>query len=161
MDRERRTLLIAFAGSGLALLAVTQAESAPSHAAATVLLGAWLLSASVILLAHDWRLRRAAAGLPFIPLRFAGSTGRYRLMRSDDGRTVDIVAGRQVVAEVRATDLRDEIDLDPEPILDADLDELGTALGRAIVLAAEADEEQAALDPRPSQPSGSEPRRSP
>jgi hypothetical protein len=54
---------------------------------------------------------------------------------------VEVVAGPAVVAEVRATDLRDEIVLHAETVPEEELADLGSAIGQAIEMAAAADEE--------------------
>jgi hypothetical protein len=110
------------------------------------LLALWLCTASLISY-FGMRLRQsegAVARRRFIPLRFAsGPTGRFALRPRGDGRKVEVTAGPQVVAEVIASDVRDEIVLHAEAVPDEELRDLGSAIGQAIEMAAAADEERA------------------
>jgi hypothetical protein len=78
-----------------------------------------------------------------IPLRFSGPTGRFALRARGDGRTVEVIAGPQVVAKVIAADLGDEIVLHADAVTDNELEDLGSAIGQAIEMAAAADEDGA------------------
>ena len=109
------------------------------------LLGVWLCFGSLI---RYWALvaqRSAPAEASrWIPLRFSGPTGRFWLRPRGDGRRVEVRARSQVVAEVVAADAGDEIVLGGEPVADSELEEFGTALGRAIEMAVAADEDSPA-----------------
>ena len=109
------------------------------------LLGVWLSFASLI----GYVGLRAARMSPAetsrsVPLRFSGPIGRFRLRPYGDGRRIEVRAGSQVVAEVIAADEGDEIMLNPETVADSEMDAFGTALGRAIEMAAAADEDRPA-----------------
>lgn len=109
------------------------------------LLALWLCAASLISY-FGMRLPRSARVVPrrqFIPLRFSGPTGRFALRPRGDGRKVEVTAGPRVVAEVLASDLRDEIVLHGEAVPDEELRDFGSAIGQAIEMAAAADEDAA------------------
>jgi hypothetical protein len=110
------------------------------------LLGLWLCVASLISY-FGMRLQNSTTTMPHrapIPLRFSGPTGRFALRACGDGRKVEIVAGSHIVAEVIAADLGDEIVLHADAVPDHELEELGSAIGQAIDIAATADEDGAA-----------------
>jgi hypothetical protein len=126
----------------LLTLALLRGREIPVVAAVPALLALWLCLASVTLYValRSRRDGRPAKSFRGIPLLFAGPTGRFALRRRGDGRQVDIIAGSAVVAEVRATDLRDEIDLHLDPVGVDELDDLGSALGQAMDMVVAADE---------------------
>jgi hypothetical protein len=103
-----------------------------------ILLALWLILGSVLVygvrFGTGWRAPRA----PIIPLRFSGSTGRFALRKRGDGRQVEIVSEGVVLAEVTATDVQDEIAVN-QPVPADELEELGSALGQAMTMAADAD----------------------
>jgi hypothetical protein len=104
-----------------------------------ILVGLWLCLASLLVFAGGHWIRSQPPGTRSIPLRFSGSMGRFRLRTRGDGRHVEIVSDGVVLAEVKATDVRDEIELH-EPVPSDELEELGSALGRAIEIVSDADE---------------------
>ena len=109
------------------------------------LLGVWLCFASLVRYAALRAERPSPLETPrSIPLRFSGPIGRFRLRPRGDGRRIEVRAGSQVVAEVIAADGGDEIVLDPETVADSELEAFGTAIGRAIEMAAAADEDRLA-----------------
>jgi hypothetical protein len=114
-------------------------RSAPAIALVVALLPLWLSIASLIAYVGMRDTARHEVQRPPIPLRFSGPMGRFSLRRRGDGRHVQILAAEAVVAEVRATDLRDEIDFHlvvaPEETAD-----LGSAVGQAIEIVSAADE---------------------
>ena len=109
------------------------------------LLAVWLCFASLIryleLVAEGSSPRQTRRA---IPLRFSGPMGRFRLRRRGDGRRVEVRAGSQIVAQVIAADEGDEIVLEPEAVVDSELEAFGAALGQAIEMAAAADEDRPA-----------------
>ena len=140
----------AVVGAGAVLIVVlVPARDLGPVAWGPALIGLWLCVASLINY-FDLRLARpfsspaSAPSAPrrsLIPLRFSGPTGRFVLRPRGDGRKVEVVAGPAVVAEVSATDLRDEIVLHTETVPEEELADLGSAIGQAIEMAAAADEE--------------------
>jgi len=109
------------------------------------LVGIWICFASLIRYAALVTQRPAPSeSRRWIPLRFTGPIGRFRLRPRGDGRRVEVRASSQIVAEVIAADGGDEIVLDPEAVADSELEAFGTALGRAIEMAAAADEDRPA-----------------
>lgn len=124
----------------LFVLIIAMVPLQPWQLNAAGLLGAWLCLGSLI---TYWSMiveRTTPAETPrWIPLRFSGPTGRFRLRPRGDGRRIEVCASSQVVAEVIAADSGDEIVLGPNPIAECELDEFGTALGRAIEMAVAAD----------------------
>ena len=137
-----RDLMLALRGAlvgvtCLLLLAVLPAGYAVI-AQGGILLALWLCFASVLMFAARHGTRSRAPRASFIPLRFSGPTGRFTLRRRGDGRHVQIVSEGVVLAEVKATDLQDEIELHAVP--SDGLEDLGSALGQAIELVSDADE---------------------
>ena len=122
------------------------------------LLGLWLLVASFITYLRQ-ALPHGSVTMPrrpLIPLRFSGPTGRFALRQRGDGRRVEVIAGPQVVAEVIATDVRDEIVLNADTVPDVELSDLGSAIGQAIEMVAAADEDAADWqEPEVAGPGGS------
>jgi hypothetical protein len=109
------------------------------------LFGLWLCVASLITY-FGMRLQESQTTMGRrapIPLRFSGPTGRFALRARGDGRTVEVIAGPQVVAKVIAADLGDEIVLHADAVTDNELEDLGSAIGQAIEMAAAADEDGA------------------
>jgi hypothetical protein len=104
-----------------------------------ILVGLWLCLASLLVFTGRHWIRSRPLGTRSIPLRFSGSMGRFWLRTRGDGRHVEIVSDGVVLAEVKATDVRDEIELH-EPVPSDELEELGSALGRAIEIVSDADE---------------------
>lgn len=128
-------LVRAVLGAGTVLAIVRLDIWEPSHIAVpTLLAAAWLCAASLLHLA-GLELTRLTAPVrrgPGIPLRFAGSTGRFVLRRLGRAR-VEVRAGSEVVAEVVADDLGDELVVyDVESLSEAELPELGSAIGQAM-----------------------------
>jgi hypothetical protein len=115
----------------------------PIQRYAIALLGAWLCVASAIRYAA-LRAESRPERSWWIPLRFSGDIGRFKLRPRGDGRRVEVRAGQEVVAEAIATDERDELVLNTDLVADSELDALGAALGQAIEMAAAADEDQPA-----------------
>lgn len=135
--------LIGAVGVLLGLLATTRGFG--PLAWGTALLALWLCTASLISY-FGMPLPQSAAEVSrrrLIPLRFSGPTGRFGLRPRGDGRKVEVTAGSEVVAEVIAADLRDEIILHFDAVEDGELPDLGSALGQAIEMAAAADEDSA------------------
>jgi hypothetical protein len=127
-------------GTVAILLIALSMRSAPASALIVSLVPMWLTFASLI--AYVGMHHAAQPGAQprlFMPLRFSGPMGRFSLRRLGDGRHVQILAADAVVAELRATDARDEIDIhlvvSPEETRD-----LGSAVGQAIELVSDADE---------------------
>ena len=102
------------------------------------LLGLWLSAASLVSY-FTMRMGTAKWTRPLIPLRFSGPTGRFVLRRLRNGRRVEVVAGPQVVAELTATDVGDEIVVNAGMVSDAELGDLGSAIGQAIEMVAAAE----------------------
>jgi hypothetical protein len=123
--------------TGLLMLAVLPADNAVI-AQGGILLALWLCFASVLAYAARHGTRSRAPGTSPIPLRFSGPTGRFTLRRQGDGRHVQVVSEGVVLAEVRATDLQDDIELHAVP--SDGIEDLGSALGQAIQVASDADE---------------------
>jgi hypothetical protein len=108
-----------------------------------VLLGLWLCVASLIGYLRA-RPHASTALMPrrrFIPLRFSGTTGRFQLRPRGDGRRVEVLAGEDLVVEVNAAGMEDEIILHVDAVPDRELGDLGAAIGEAIESAAAADED--------------------
>ena len=140
--KDDRDLVLALRGvlvgiTGLLMLAVLPADNSLILRGG-FLLALWLCFASVLVYAALPGKRSRAPRASSIPLRFAGPTGRFSLRRRGDGRHVQILSEGVVLAEVKATDLQDEIELHAVPS-DA-IDDLGSALGEAIRVASDADE---------------------
>ena len=121
---------------GLLMLAALPADNAVL-AQGGLLLALWLFLPLCGLCGTSWDTS-GGAGASFIPLRFSGPTGRFTLRRRGDGRHVEIVSEGVVLAEVKATDLQDEIEFQAVP--PDGLEELGSAIGQAIGMASDADE---------------------
>lgn len=124
---------------GALLIVLIPVEATAPVVLAGALLAVWLIVASLVGLAgtHGSGRRPLIAVAP-IPLRFSGPMGKFRLRKQGDGRVVEIVAEDVVLAEVRATDLRDEIDL-RQAVADNELEDLGSALGQAMDIVHDAD----------------------
>jgi len=145
LERAKRRTLGALALAALYVAAVLLMASEPMIRNAAVLVGFWLLFASLI---RYTSLRRASPMTAFrrsIPIRFSGQLGRFTLQPRGDGRRVEVRAGDEVVAEAIATDEQDELVIDLEAVDDAEIEALGAAIGAAIEMVAVADED------RPSQ----------
>jgi len=141
LERAKRTTLYAIVLASLyvvALLLLLPSATTIRYAAA--LIGAWLLVASLTRYAALHRQFSMPTFRRPIPIRFAGNLGRFTLRPRGDGRRVEVRAGDDVVAEAIATDEQDELVVDLEAVSDAELDALGTAIGKAIEMAAAADE---------------------
>ena len=123
--------------TGLLMLAVLPADNSVIMQGG-ILLALWLCFASVLVYAARHGTRSRAPRASSIPLRFAGPMGRFTLLNRGDGRHVQVVSEGVVLAEVKATDLRDEIELHAVP--PEALEDLGSALGQAIQVASDADE---------------------
>ena len=139
-ERARDATLIAAALAVLCLAAALLLPADPAVRFAAALIGAWLLFAALI---RSARFSREAATAIFrrpIPIRFSGQLGRFTLRPRQDGRRVEVRAGGEVVAEAIASDERDELLVDLEGVEDDELDALGVAIGKAIEMAAAADE---------------------
>jgi hypothetical protein len=138
---ERITALGRALLGAITLLAIAPSlEGAPNLALAVSLVPMWLLFASLIGYAGSLSAQRQRGeGRLFIPLRFSGSTGRFRLRRRGDGRHVQILEADTVVAELRATDMRDEIHFHGA-VAPEDSRDFGSAVGQAIELVSVADE---------------------
>ena len=123
--------------SGLLLLAVLPAGDASVIVQVGMLVALWLCLASVLVFAarHGIRSQPPRASHSAALLR---PHGQVPLRKRGDGRHVEIVSEGVVLAEVKATDLRDEIELHAVP--SDGLEELGSALGQAIELVSDADE---------------------
>lgn len=123
--------------TGLLMLAVLPADNSLIMQGG-ILLALWLCFASVLVYAARHGTRSGDPRASLIPLRFAGPMGRFTLLKRGDGRHVQVVSEGVVLAEVKATDLQDEIELHAVP--PEALEDLGSALGHAIQVALEADE---------------------
>lgn len=103
----------------------------------TLLVAVWLCAAALLRLI-DLAVRepqRILESLPSIPLRFAGSTGRFAV-RIRDRHCVEVLADMDVVAAILSHDGGDEIAVyDVPPAESPALGELGTAIGQAIAVA--------------------------
>jgi hypothetical protein len=128
-----------------AMILVFMSAILPLELALRVAIGLLACWVTVALLVRYIGMLRvpARAGRKWIPVRFTGSLGRFRLQPRGDGRRVQVVAGAQVVAEAIATDDLDELVVDFEAAADAELDEFGAAIGRAIEMVATADADRA------------------
>lgn len=84
---------------------------------------------------------RAPEPLRWIPIHFSGGLGRFELRSHGDGRRVEVRSGQAVVAELIATDERDELVLDFGLADDPEIDAFGVAIGLAIEMVAAADED--------------------
>jgi hypothetical protein len=124
--------------TGLLLVALLPAD-ASLIAQVGMLLALWLCFGSILIYAARQRTSSPARRPSSIPLRFSGPMGRFTLRRRGDGRHVEIVAEGVVLAEVKATDRRDEIEL-RETVSADELEDLGSALGQAIEIASDADD---------------------
>lgn len=122
------------------------------------LLGLWLCAASMV---SYFSMRVSRPGMarwtrPLIPLRFSGPTGRFALRQRGDGRKVEVIAGPQVVAELTASDDGDALVVHADMVPDAELGDLGSAIGQAIEMVAAADEDSAdRQEPEVAGPRGS------
>jgi len=133
--RAAKPLLRALLGLVALMVIVRLPAVEPLHLVVVTLLATWLCFASVLHQVALWLARWGwfHARAPRIPLRFDGSTGRFSLRRFDSGRKVVVTDGSEVVAEVIAADAGDEVVVyDTEAVTDAELDELGSAIGQAI-----------------------------
>ena len=123
--------------AGLLLIAILPADSS-LIAQIGILLALWLCFGSMLVYAARLRTR-SQRRLPLIPLHSSGPTGRFSLRKQGDGRHVEIVDAGVVLAEVRATDQRDEIELHAA-VPSNDLEDLGSAIAQAIDIVSDADE---------------------
>ena len=140
----RDALLRAVLGASFVLI-VALLPIPPWQLIPAALLGIWLSFGTLIRYVGLRAARRSPADTSrSVPLRFSGPIGRFRMRPYGDGRRIEVRAGSQVVAEVIAADERDEIVLNLETVADSELDAFGTALGRAIEMAAAADEDRPA-----------------
>lgn len=138
----RLALLRAVIG-GSVLLVIALLPSRSWQLYPTALLGLWLCVASLIHYASMAGKRSAAPRTRrWIPLRFSGSIGRFRLRPRGDGRRIEVRAGSEVLAEVIAGDDGDQLVFDPEKIPDSELEAFGTAIGQAIEMVAAAEEDR-------------------
>jgi len=140
LERAKRTTLYAIGLASLYVLTLLLLPSGSTIRFAAALVGVWLLFASLIRYAALHRRLQMPTFRRPIPIRFAGNLGRFTLRPRGDGRRVEVRAGDEVVAEAIATDEQDELVIDLEAVSDAELDALGTAIGKAIEMAAAADE---------------------
>jgi hypothetical protein len=124
--------------TGLLAISILPADSS-WIAQAGILLAIWLCLGSMLVYVAEHRTRPQRVRLPLIPLHFSGPTGRFTLRRRGDGRQVEIVSDGVVLAEVKATDLRDEIELH-EAVASEEIEELGSAIAQAIEIVSDADE---------------------
>jgi hypothetical protein len=138
-----RVLASAAIGTALVVIVGVLPNSQPWHVAMAALLGAWLWAAAALVAARPRgsRVVEDEPTLRAIPLSFSGSTGRFKLRPRGDGRRVEVHAEGEVVAQAIATDFRDEIIVVADAIPDAELGDLGAALGQAIEMVAAADED--------------------
>jgi hypothetical protein len=151
LQRHRELALAlrgALVGAAGILVVANLPAGFPVIAQAGVLLSVWLFVGSLLLAyaaRHSARSQSSRSQpsrsprTPSIPLRFSGSMGRFRLRPRGDGRHVEIVSEGVVLAEVKATDLQDQIEF-REAVPSEDVEDLGSALGQAIELASHADE---------------------
>jgi hypothetical protein len=137
-DRDEMLALrgVLVGATGIVLMAILPADYAVI-ARGGLLLALWLFFGS--LLVYAGMHRRSQPHASFIPLRFAGPMGRLLLRKRGDGRHIEIVSDGVVLAEVKATDLQDEIVLH-EAVPSDELENLGSALGHAIEMVSDADE---------------------
>lgn len=132
------TALFRAALGAVAVMAVVRLEfhEPPIVALVTLIVAAWLCLGSLFDVAAV-KLMRLAASMrrgPSIPLRFSGPTGRFLLRRLSRSR-VEVRAGSELVAEVAIHDLGDELVVyDVAPLAEAELPELGSAIGQAMEL---------------------------
>lgn len=142
MSTPRHALFLAVLGASFVLV-IALLPIWPWPLNSIALLGVWICFASLI---RYWALVAERASPPesrrLIPLAFSGPIGRFRLRPRGDGRRVEVRASAQVVAEVIAADEGDQLVLDPETVADSELEAFGTAIGRAIEMAAAADEDR-------------------
>jgi hypothetical protein len=140
-DMSQSSAIVALVTAPVVLLSLILATE-PTYRYALALLWAWLFFAAMI------RYAGARAASPhanrWIPIRFSGELGRFRLRPRGDGRRVEIQVDGEIVAEAIATDDGDELLVDPWAVADSELEEFGTAIGQAIEMAAAADEDRPA-----------------
>jgi hypothetical protein len=139
-ERAREATLSAAALAIVCLAVALLLPAVPTIRFAAALIGVWLLFAALIRFAGHGRGASMAIFRRPIPIRFSGTLGRFTLRPRGDGRRVEVRAGAEVVAEAIATDERDELVVDLEVVEDDELDAFGTAIGKAIEMAAAADE---------------------
>jgi hypothetical protein len=116
-------------------------EATSEVTSSAALLGLWLCVSSLIGYAES---RRPAIGSvepqrPLIPIRFDGPLGAFSLRPRGDGRLVQIISSKAVVAEVQASDFRDEIRF-LRIVAPGEAEDFGSALGQAIEMASAAEE---------------------
>jgi hypothetical protein len=142
-ERLRGAKRRALFGATVATLAMATAMAVPLEPTiryAVGLVGVWLFVAAVVRYASARRHLLMPMFRRSIPIRFSGYLGRFTLRVRGDGRRVEVHAGTEIVAEAIATDERDELVVDLETVDDAELDDLGAAIGAAIEMVALADE---------------------
>jgi hypothetical protein len=158
LSRAKRMTLYAVALAGLAMVVFLLTPDTFTIRYAAALAGIWLLFASLIRYAGFRRQLLMPMFRRPIPIRFGASLGRFTLRVRGDGRRVEVHAGADVVAEAIATDEQDELVVDLEAVDDAELDDLGAAIGAAIEMVAVADETRYAEVSRAAAPEPGEPR---
>jgi hypothetical protein len=124
----------------MTVLAIVRLEirEPPAVALAALAAGAWLCLASLFDAAAMVVMRLASRDpqSPPIPLRFAGSTGRFVLRRWERSR-VEVRAGADIVAELLTDQRGDELVVyDVASISTAELPDLGSAIGQAMEIMA-------------------------
>lgn len=137
---------------GMTVLAIMRLEirEPPAVVLAALAAGGWLCLASLFDAAAMVLMWLASRDLqnPSIPLRFAGSTGRFMLRRWERSR-VEVTAGSAVVAELVTNPRGDELVVyDVASISAAELPDLGSAIGQAMeIMATDAQSEGDAYPP--------------
>jgi hypothetical protein len=108
---------------------------------AAALLGLWLCVSSLIGYLESRRPADESGEpqRPLIPIRFEGPLGAFSIRPRGDGRLIEIVLSKTVVAEVQASDFRDEIRF-VRAITAEEAEDFGSALGQAIEMACAAEE---------------------
>lgn len=110
----------------------------PILAVATLVGAAWLCLGSVVHVAalHLIRMASPLRKSSGIPLRFAGSTGRF-VLRQRARTHVEVRAGTELVAELVAHGVGDELVVyDVASISSEELPALGSAIGQAMLMTA-------------------------
>jgi hypothetical protein len=125
----------------LLVVGMLPAEATSEVTSAAALLGAWLCVTSLIGYSEARRIASPTMEQPrpLIPIRFSGPLGAFSLRPRGDGRLVQILSSKVVVAEVQASDFRDEIRILRTVTPDV-VEDFGSALGQAIEMACAADE---------------------
>jgi hypothetical protein len=145
-------MLSALVGAMAVLVVPVLSPGVPGMEQAGPLLGAWLCVSALI----EWsRLRRMRPRS--IPIAFHGPTGPFRLRVRRRGREVSVERGDRLVAQASTGTRGDRLVVHPDRVADVELEALGTAIGQAMHVIADASARGAAKGrgrPWTHQPSG-------